>query len=191
MAVCTICEVRRPKRYCTARGEDICAQCCATEREVSINCPYECSYLRESRHHVKKQLDPATMPYPDVHIDSDFMQRSDIVLMLMSAFLNKALQPVPNATDADVREALDAIVVSYRDGVETTPQGEIAAGIVTRFREKIAGLVTELKDREAGQFADKAFMGVAVFMARVAHGYDNGRPRGRAYAHYLRETFPE
>ena len=36
MATCTICDSRKGKRYCTARGEDICAPCCATEREVSI-----------------------------------------------------------------------------------------------------------------------------------------------------------
>ncbi|MBI2689670.1 MAG: hypothetical protein HYX27_25450 [Acidobacteria bacterium] len=191
MAACTICETRKPKRYCTARGEDICTQCCATEREVTINCPFECPYLRESRRHEKRHLDEVSMPYAEVRIDNDFMQRAELVLMLMAAFLNKALQPVPNATDADAREALDAIVVSFRDGKETTPEGEIAAGIVERFRETLSGLIAELKERESGPFTDTAFLGVAVFMARVAHGYDNGRPRGRAYVHYLRETFPE
>ena len=63
MATCTICDTRKGKRYCTARGEDICTQCCATEREVTINCPYSCSYLRESRLHEKRPLDEAGMPH--------------------------------------------------------------------------------------------------------------------------------
>ena len=77
MATCTICEARKGKRYCTARGEDICTQCCATEREVTINCPFECSYLRDSRLHEKRAFDEAGMPHRDVKIDDEFLQRSE------------------------------------------------------------------------------------------------------------------
>lgn len=191
MAICTICDARKGKRYCTARGEDICTQCCATEREVSINCPFSCVYLRESRLHEKRQFDEAGMPHRDVQVDSEFMQRSEMVLMLLAAFLNKALQPVPNATDKDAREALEALVATYRKGENVDPEGEIAKGIVERFREKMNPFVAELQEREAGPFADSAFLGVLVFMARVAYGYDNGKPLSRAYVHYLRATFPE
>jgi hypothetical protein len=147
--------------------------------------------LRESRLHEKRQLDEATMPHRDVRIDSEFMQKSEMVLMLLAAFLNRALQPVPNATDREAREALEALVASYREGTEVIPDGEIAKGIVERFREKMGTFVNDLKDRDAGPFADKVFLGVLVFMARVAFGYDNGKPHCRAYVHYLRSTFPE
>lgn len=196
MAKCTMCGVRPGKRYCTARGEDICAQCCATEREVTVNCPFSCSYLRESRLHEKRQLDERQMPHRDVQIDSDFMRKSEMVLMLMAAFLNRALQPVPNATDREAREALEAMIATYRAAVageprEVRPEGEMAAGIVDRVREKMGEFVKELQDRDAGPFADRVFLGVLVFMARVAFGYDNGKPHCRAYVHYLRGTFPE
>lgn len=195
MATCPICETRKPKRYCTARGEDICTQCCGTEREVTINCPYECGYLRESRRHEKKLLNGVEMPHPDVRIDEAFLKNAEMVLMLMAAFLNKALQAEPNATDRDAREAIEALVGSYRaavagENLEVIPEGAAAAGIAQRFRESMGSFVKELKDREGGIFADRVFLGVAVFMARVASGYDNRRPRSRAYVHYLRETFP-
>jgi hypothetical protein len=131
------------------------------------------------------------MPHRDVRIDGEFMQKSEMVLMLLAAFLNRALQPVPNATDQEAREALEALVATYRDGAEIVPEGEIAKGIVERFREKMGTFVNDLKDRDAGPFADKVFLGVLVFMARVAFGYDNGKPHCRAYVHYLRSTFPE
>ena len=191
MAKCTICDSRPAKRYCTARGEDICSLCCATEREVTINCPFECSYLRESRFHDKRLLDESGMPHRDVRVDNEFMKKAELVLMLMAAFFNRALTPVPNATDADAREALEALIASYRSGVETVPEGPVAAGIVERFRTPMASFVSELKERDAGPFADTAFLGVLVFMARVAYGYNNGRPNCRAYVHYLRENFPE
>jgi hypothetical protein len=191
VATCTICDTRKGKRYCTARGEDICTQCCATEREVTINCPYSCGYLRESRLHEKRPLDEAGMPHRDVKIDNEFLQKSEMVLMLIAAFFNRALQPVPNATDRDAREALEALVASFREGKEIVPEGEIAAGIVERFREKMGEFIKELQDREAGPFADRVFLGILVFMARVAYGYDNGKPLSRSYVHYLRSTFPE
>lgn len=191
MAKCAICSVRPGKRYCTARGEDICAQCCASQREVTINCPFACSYLRESRLHEKRSLNEAEMPYRDVNVDAEFIGKAELVLMLMAAFLNKALQPVPNATDRDAREVLDALIASNRQGVEVNPEGEIAAGIATRWREKMSSFVEELKNREGGMFSSQVFTGVLVFMARVAYGYDNGKPNCRAYVHYLRETFPE
>lgn len=191
MATCTICEARKGKRYCTARGEDICTQCCATEREVTINCPFECSYLRDSRLHEKREFSEAGMPHRDVKIDDEFLKRSEMVLMLMAAFMNNTLKPVPNATDKEAREAIEALVASYRKGENVDPEGEVAQGIVTRFREKLDPFKAELQDREAGPFADTAFLGVLVFMARVAYGYDNGKPNGRAYVHYLRAAFPE
>jgi len=191
MATCTICETRKAKRYCTARGEDICTQCCATEREVTINCPFSCGYLRESRLHERRPLDEAGMPHRDVKIDNDFLKQSEMVLMLMAAFFNRALQPVPNAADHEAREALEALVASIREGKEVVPAGEIAAGIVERFREKLGEFIKELQERDAGPFADRVLLGVLVFMARVAYGYDNGKPHSRAYVHYLRGTFPE
>jgi hypothetical protein len=191
VATCTICDTRKGKRYCTARGEDICTQCCATEREVTINCPYSCPYLRESRLHDRRPLDEAGMPHRDVKIDNDFLKKSEMVLMLMAAFFNRALQPVPNAADHDAREALEALVASIREGKDVVPEGEIAAGIVARFREKLGEFIKELQERDAGPFADRVLLGVLVFMARVAYGYDNGKPHSRAYVHYLRSTFPE
>jgi hypothetical protein len=191
VAKCAICESRPGKRYCTARGEDICTQCCAQQREVTINCPFSCSYLRDSRRHEKKELNEALMPHRDVQIDAGFIKKAEMLLMLMAAFLHKALEPVPNATDREAREALDALVAGFRNGTEVIPEGAAAAAILQRFREKMSEFIKELKDRESGPFTDQALLGVAVFMARVAYGYDNGRPNCRAYVHYLRETFEE
>src|SRR5262249_16974412 len=41
---CPICEKRKGARFCPAKGEKICAICCGTEREVTIDCPVHCSY---------------------------------------------------------------------------------------------------------------------------------------------------
>ena len=40
---CPICEKRPAKRFCPAKGEKICAICCGEGREVTIDCPMDCS----------------------------------------------------------------------------------------------------------------------------------------------------
>ena len=55
---CPLCEKRKPKRPCPARGDLICARCCGEQREVSIECPFDCSYLRESRNRDHKGIHP-------------------------------------------------------------------------------------------------------------------------------------
>jgi hypothetical protein len=164
---------------------------------VTINCPLECPYLAESRRHENHALDRAKLPHPEVQVSEQFLQRSDMVLVLLSAFLNKALQPVPNATDLDVREALESLIQSTRASdsgliYDARPANPIAAGIAERFRESLGDFTKELKNREGASsvFSDKALLTILVFMARVAYGHDNGRPRCRAFIHYLRQAFP-
>src|SRR5207302_11165761 len=42
---CAICQKRKASRFCPAKAEKICAVCCGTEREVTIDCPADCAYL--------------------------------------------------------------------------------------------------------------------------------------------------
>src|ERR1700751_3186391 len=49
MANSTLCSSRSAKRYCPAIAEQICAVCCGTKREVEIDCPSSCAYLKASR----------------------------------------------------------------------------------------------------------------------------------------------
>jgi hypothetical protein len=43
--VCPLCRQRKGKRYCPAKGENICASCCGTKRRIEIDCPSDCAYL--------------------------------------------------------------------------------------------------------------------------------------------------
>src|SRR3989442_2247168 len=46
---CPIFEKRKPGRFCPAKGEKICAVCCGTEREVTLDCPADCAYLLDRK----------------------------------------------------------------------------------------------------------------------------------------------
>src|SRR2546430_17653885 len=57
---CPICDRRKPARFCPAKGEKICAVCCGTEREVTIDCPSDCSYLIAAHRYESKH--PRSLP---------------------------------------------------------------------------------------------------------------------------------
>src|SRR5215212_6262711 len=66
---CAICETRRPRRFCPGVRGDICSVCCGTEREVTVDCPFECEYLQQSRHHEKPApLDSPALPNQDIRV---------------------------------------------------------------------------------------------------------------------------
>ena len=55
---CILCNSRKGKRHCPAKGTLICAPCCGRLRVVEIPCPPDCSYLAEGqgRHRAKKYI---------------------------------------------------------------------------------------------------------------------------------------
>ena len=42
---CPLCDARKGKRACPARGALICSACCGQKRLVEIDCPPDCGYL--------------------------------------------------------------------------------------------------------------------------------------------------
>src|SRR5262252_3527591 len=78
---CVICETRRPKRFCPGVRGDICAICCGTEREVSVECPLECEYLIESRRHDKPApLTGADLRNRDIAVNENALRENELLL---------------------------------------------------------------------------------------------------------------
>lgn len=48
---CILCNSRKGKRHCPAKGTLICAPCCGRMRVVEIPCPPDCVYLTEGHGH--------------------------------------------------------------------------------------------------------------------------------------------
>src|SRR5580704_11975657 len=71
--VCSLCGKRRPERFCPAKGEKICAVCCGTEREVTLDCPADCTYLIAAHRYEMEHRPPlseADVPFPTVDVPS-------------------------------------------------------------------------------------------------------------------------
>ena len=59
-SLCPICSKRRPERFCPAKGKKICAVCCGTEREVTLDCPTDCNYLIKAHQYEREHRQPLT-----------------------------------------------------------------------------------------------------------------------------------
>ena len=191
--LCRICNKRRPRRYCPGVSGDICPICCGTEREVTVNCPLECSYLQDARLREKlPDVDPRTFPNADIRVDEEFLRRNEPLLILLASDIAKAALD-ESAYDSDVREALDGLVRTGRtlqSGLiyESRPDNLIAARIQAAVQDDLA----KLRERAAehGQnIPDNAILGVSAFLQRLEIQHNNGRPKGRAFIDFLRQFF--
>jgi hypothetical protein len=193
---CAICEIRRPRRFCPGVRGDICTICCGTEREVTVNCPFECEYLQEARRRDKAApLDPATVPNQDVRLTEEFIDEHETLLAFLGNVVAGAAMDTPGAVDYDVREALEALIRTFRtleSGVyyESVPPNPLAANIYRAVQNALA----EYRNREQQQLGmsrtrDADVLGLLVFLQRVEFDRNNGRRRGRAFVDSLRAFY--
>jgi len=196
---CAICEKRPPKRYCPAKGEKICAICCVREREVTIDCPTDCSHLvaahrYEAEH--RKLLSAEEYPYRDISVREDFVyERWPVITGLAATILNFQIQH-KDLSDGAVCAAIEALAETLRtlgSGIyyERPPDAPIARALYAR----IAEFLQEFKKNDAGRTAipsltDTDVFHLLVFLLRVARQETNGRSRSRAFLGFLRARFP-
>jgi len=123
---CAICRVRKPRRYCPGVRGDICTLCCGNEREVTVECPFDCPYLEEARKHERTQLvNPDTFPNQDIRLKEEFLEEHEELLVAAGRSLLQAALDTPGAVDTDVREALDGLIRTSRtlqSGAYSTPR---------------------------------------------------------------------
>ena len=198
-AICPICNKRRAERYCPAKGEQICAIDCGTEREVSIDCPSDCVYLLSA--HRWEQEHPKTLveneiPFPDVSFPADLIHTWQMVLSGIGFTVVRYAADQRSLNDADVLSAAQAMAETYRtltSGIyyEKLPDIPVAAGLYAA----LAKFFEDEKKHEAEHpgFAvikDTDIFHLLVFFLRFGRLRSNGRPRTRMFIEFLRAQFP-
>jgi hypothetical protein len=188
-----LCKIRKPRRQCPGVHGDICSICCGTEREQSIDCPLDCSYLQDAHEHERPpELDPATLPNQDIEVTEEFLHANEIVMAFLALSIFEGTLQSPEATDWDVRQALEALVKTYRtlqSGLyyETLPVNVFAAAIVTAVQTKLADIKKrEMEETGVSTIRDATILGVLVFLQRLEYSHNNGRKRSRAFLDFLR-----
>ena len=196
---CPICEKRKSGRFCPALGEKICAVCCGTGREVTIDCPAGCGYLlaahRYEEEH-RKPIPPDT-PLLDVTFSQDIIYARQPELSGVAFTIVKFCSAQPAVSDPEVLAALVALAETYKTlgtGIyyEKTPDAPAPRALYG----ELAKFLSEMKQREAERtgfstIKDSEIFAVLVFLCRMELMRTNGRPRSRRFIEFLRGHFPK
>ncbi len=196
---CPICEKRKPKRFCPAKGEKICAVCCGTEREVTIDCPSDCPHLIQARRY--EQAHPREMAreeilFADVEVPPHLVRERQPVVSGLGFAVLKFARDNAALADADVLAAVAPLADAYRtlgSGIyyEKPPEAPLAGGLYAA----LASCLEEAKKQEAERsgfpsLKDSDVYLLLVFLWRVAKMRSNGRPKSRAFLDFLRAQYP-
>lgn len=190
---CAICQVRKPKRFCPGVRGEICSVCCGTEREQSVDCPLDCTYLHEAHLHEKlPDIPEGAVPNSDIKVTEEFLRSNEVLMAFLSTAIYEGALQSPGITDFDLREGLEALVKTYRSlnaGIyyEDLPVNPFAAAVVKSVQARLA----DLKKRETeatgriSTIRDSVVLGVLVFLQRLEYGHNNARKRSRAFLDFI------
>jgi hypothetical protein len=172
--------------------------CCGTEREVSIDCPTDCSYLVSAHRYEDEHQRalPADTPLLDVKVPQDIIYTHQNALSGIAFTAAKFSAAHPTASDTDVLAALQALAETYKtlgSGIyyEKPPDAPTARELYAA----LAQFVNESKQQPAERagsppLKDSEVFFLLVFLYRMGLLRTNGRPRARRYIEFLRSQFP-
>jgi hypothetical protein len=196
---CPICEKRKPERFCPAKGEKICAVCCGTEREVTIDCPSDCAYLiaahRYENEHQRSL--PADTPLLEEKIPQDTVYTHQQLMSALAFSIAKFCAVQPSATDPDVLAALQSLAQTYKTlGSGIIYEKPPDAPLPRELYAALIALLTEIKKQQTGRansagWKDSEVFYLLVFLYRMGLLRTNGRPRSRRFIEFLRAQFPQ
>ena len=195
MATCPLCSERAGKRYCPAKDAKICTVCCGTKREVEIDCPSSCPYLKASRSY------EAEKPIPDPEVaasvnnfSSRFLEEFHPVLDVLTVGILEERTSTSWLVDHDVIEVLKALKATLRtlsSGIyyESLPNAPAQQALFRRLKAILdelmqpdpAGARRVLKVSEAIDALD--------FLTVVAQANSSVRPKSRRYLDWVAERF--
>ena len=194
---CPICEKRKAKRFCPARGENICSVCCGTEREVTIDCPSDCPHLVASREYDFERFgnDWSKAPFSETRIPTSFVTYQTKLILSLSYQVCAFARDHRELVDSDVSAALIALAEAYRTlsrGIyyEKPPDYVLQRGLYEAVKTGIADYKkAESRDQALSSTRDAEIRDALIFLAQIGTLHMNGRPKGRAYLDFLRTQF--
>jgi hypothetical protein len=197
---CTICEIRKEKRFCPAVHGRICPQCCGEQREVTLDCPSDCPYLLQAREHEKPrsadQVDPSAL-FLQVEVPDQFLYEHEHLLMGLTYALAKAARSDRALHDRDLIAALSSLCTSMERLVNSGLHYEppLASPLQQRVVLEIETMLKEFREAEQKHrgytsLRDSEVLKALVFLIRMAYGRTSGRPKSRAFVDFLFQQFP-
>ncbi len=207
---CSLCQKRKEKRFCPAVHGKICAQCCGEQREVTLDCPSDCTYLLQSREQARQHEKEAAdggfdrdALFPEVGISEQFLYEREHLIVGLSFALAKSARTERSLdghalTDRDLIAALTALAKSYQTLVESNLIYEQATANLAhqQIAREVETMVKEFREAEQkhvgySRLRDSEVLQALVFLLRMGAMRTSGRPKSRAYIDFLSAQFPQ
>ncbi len=176
----------------------ICAVCCGTEREVTIDCPLDCAYLVASRqrHDERREVDWAKMPFASQKIPYSTLEAHEPLFMRLSYVICEFASENHPLVDSDIQAVYHALAETYQtltSGIlyENPPAYLLQRELYGKLRHE----VEEYKKQEPTGLSartsvrDSEIRDVLILTTQIAAGKSNGRPKGRAFLDFIRSQF--
>ncbi len=196
---CPICEKRKAERFCPAKGEKICAICCGTYREVTIDCPADCPHLVAAHRYEDEHplALPADTPLLDEKIPQDVVHTHQQLMAALAFSIAKFCAVQPSGVDSDVLTALQALAQTYKtlaSGIiyEKPPDAPLPRKLYAALTAFLAEIKKQQAERAASaSLKDMEIFYLLVFLYRMGLLRTNGRSRSRRFIEFLRGQFPQ
>jgi hypothetical protein len=210
---CAICEERREKRFCPAVHGKICPQCCGEQREITLECPGDCTYLLQARQQAQEHVQRegrggyvdrdrmalfSELEIPEVEISDQFLYEREELIIGLTFALAKSARADRALLDRDLLAAVSTLAKRYSTMVNSSIIYEPATTNVAHHAvaREIESMVREFRDAEqqhAGQIRlrDSDVLRALVFLVRLGVTRTSGRPKSRAFIDFLFAQFPE
>jgi hypothetical protein len=198
---CSICNLRKEKRFCPEVHGRICPRCCGEQREVTLDCPCECPYLQQARQH-EKPRDFANVQadevFSEIDVAEQFLHDREALIAGLLQTLRKLSRSDRDLHDREIIGALANLAKSYRTLVGSgLVYEEVLPNPAQRtIIETIRQLLQEFREVEHQHLGhttlrDAEILKSLVFTLRLAHIHTSGRPRSRGFIDFLNAGFAE
>lgn len=196
---CVLCGTRKEKRFCLALHDRICARCCGVHRELTLDCPGDCPYLKQARgyNRFRPELLEDERWFAHVKVGEDFLDAHAPLLADLVDSITQSTAGDGSLRDRDVIDALTELVRSFQTRVNSglhyapTRPSLTQQALIEELREvltdydEVGGKMgyTNLHDSDA--------LKALVFILRLALDRGSGRPLSRGFLDFLRAEFME
>ena len=192
--ICPICRKRKASRFCPAKSASICSIDCATEREVTIDCPADCPHLIASRlyEEERREIDWSNLPFSEVKITPGAFREHAHLLDALAVAVCQFAGEQRALVDSDVIAVFETLARKYQTlakGVYYEPP--LDYWLQNELAHQVERAVTEYGREEAAEsglpaLRDGTIRDALIFFCQLGATRSNGRPKGRAFLDFLR-----
>jgi hypothetical protein len=192
---CLLCESRKAKRFCPAKGAQICPVCCGSKREVEIDCPSDCVYLHAGREYESSKLARTSLPPRRTERlwEPSFLYECYPLMMGLSGVISVVRHNSSELADIDVQATFDSLLQTFSTldkGIyyDFEPERLIQRELYLAIKQFLHGPAESRLVSESHPTTTQ-ILDVLQFMKELCAEIILPRPKSRAFLDHLEDVY--